>query len=112
MHVRTCFICNVNADINFALCYLWRICTYEHIFSVMRKDGWDLARSAWWKLIKNSDSSFREEISGKLSDLYEIVKNNCSGELYNNNKMDITKYSHWTGTGLVWYGDKPEINLL
>lgn len=30
----------------------------------------------------------------------------------NNNKMDITKYSHWTGTGLVWYGDKPEINLL
>ena len=30
----------------------------------------------------------------------------------NNRKLDITKYAHWTGTGLVWYGDKiPSINL-
>ena len=27
-------------------------------------------------------------------------------------KLDITKYAHWTGTGLVWYGNKiPSINL-
>ena len=27
-------------------------------------------------------------------------------------KIDITKYAHWTGTGLVWYGSEPKINLL
>ena len=27
-------------------------------------------------------------------------------------KVDITKYAHWTGTGLVWYGNEPKINLL
>ena len=28
-------------------------------------------------------------------------------------KIDLTDYGHWTGTGLVWYGDvKPEINLI
>jgi hypothetical protein len=26
-------------------------------------------------------------------------------------KIDLTKYGHWTGTGLVWYGKKPEIIL-
>ena len=28
-----------------------------------------------------------------------------------NQKMDLTKYGHWTGTGLVWYGKKPIIIL-
>ena len=28
-----------------------------------------------------------------------------------NQKMDLTKYGHWTGTGLVWYGKKPKIIL-
>tara|TARA_Y100000593_G_C4179188_1_gene271157 strand:- start:69 stop:695 length:627 start_codon:yes stop_codon:yes gene_type:complete len=28
-----------------------------------------------------------------------------------NQKIDVTDYGHWTGTGLVWYGDKPTINL-
>ena len=27
-------------------------------------------------------------------------------------KINITKYAHWTETGVVWYGDKPEVNLL
>ena len=27
-------------------------------------------------------------------------------------KIEITKYAHWTETGLVWYGDKPEINYV
>ncbi len=26
-------------------------------------------------------------------------------------KVDLIKYGHWTGTGLVWYGKKPEIIL-
>ena len=27
-------------------------------------------------------------------------------------KYDISKYAHFTGTGLVWYGDKPKVNLV
>tara|TARA_R110001592_G_scaffold1295_2_gene7714 strand:+ start:473 stop:1135 length:663 start_codon:yes stop_codon:yes gene_type:complete len=30
----------------------------------------------------------------------------------NKQKVDITEYAHWTGTGLVWYGSEPKINLL
>lgn len=31
----------------------------------------------------------------------------------NSTKLDITKYAHWTGTGIVWYGNcKPTINFL
>lgn len=37
---------------------------------------------------------------------------NFWNSINDNNKIDVTKYAHWTGTGLVWYGNKPKINLL
>ena len=28
-----------------------------------------------------------------------------------NEKEDVTKYAHWTGTGMVWYNQDKDINL-
>ena len=46
----------------------------------------------------------------------DIHLNSAMKQWWNNipkhKKLDITKYGHWSGTGLVWFGKKPDINLV
>ena len=65
-----------------------------------------LIKINWKGICIWDDIKFRwnKEIRQGMQDFWNSIDDN--------NKIDITKYAHWTGTGLVWYGNKPEINLL
>ena len=64
-----------------------------------------LIESNWQGICLWDDIHFRA--NGKIRQGMQDFWNSIN----DNNKIDITDYGHWTGTGLVWYGNKPKINL-
>jgi len=74
---------------------------------VVEKEFHDyLIKTNWQGICVWDDIKYRwnRDIRQGMQDFWNSIDNN--------NKIDVTKYAHWTGTGLVWYGDKPEIKLL
>tara|TARA_Y100001973_G_C5187482_1_gene328829 strand:+ start:1234 stop:1866 length:633 start_codon:yes stop_codon:yes gene_type:complete len=65
-----------------------------------------LVESDWKGIVIWDDIKYRwtKEIRQGMVDFWDSIDDD--------KKINISKYAHWTETGLVWYGDKPEINLL
>ncbi len=63
-----------------------------------------LVESNWSGICIWDDIKFRSNgnIRTGMVDFWDSIKNE---------KEDVTKYAHWTGTGMVWYNQDKDINL-
>ncbi len=63
-----------------------------------------LVKSNWSGVCIWDDTKYRwnGELRQGMIDFWDSIENE---------KEDITKYAHWTGTGVVWYNQDKDINL-